>query len=57
MIDLTALILSRMQFAFTVSFHIIFLAFTIGPAAWLTFSRPCISGPDSPCTGFYLSSG
>jgi cytochrome bd ubiquinol oxidase subunit I len=36
MMDLTALVLSRMQFAFTVSFHIIFPAFTIGLAAWLT---------------------
>src|SRR6266853_1943251 len=34
--DLTALILSRLQFAFTISFHIIFPAFTIGLAAWLT---------------------
>src|SRR6201982_2023531 len=34
--DLTALLLSRMQFAFTVSFHIIFPSFTIGLAAWLT---------------------
>ncbi len=34
--DLTALILSRLQFAFTVSFHIIFPSFTIGLAAWLT---------------------
>src|SRR5271156_283510 len=35
--DLTALLLSRVQFAFTVSFHIIFPAFTIGLAAWLAF--------------------
>ena len=34
--DLTALLLSRLQFAFTISFHIIFPAFTIGMAAWLT---------------------
>ena len=33
--DITALLLSRLQFAFTVSFHIIFPAFTIGLAAWL----------------------
>jgi len=33
--DLTAVLLSRIQFAFTVSFHIIFPAFTIGLAAWL----------------------
>jgi cytochrome d ubiquinol oxidase subunit I len=35
--DLLALLLSRIQFAFTVSFHIIFPAFTIGLAAWLAF--------------------
>jgi len=34
--ELTALLLSRLQFAFTVSFHIIFPSFTIGLAAWLT---------------------
>src|SRR5260370_16344319 len=34
--DLTARLLSRLQFAFTVSFHIIFPSFTIGLAAWLT---------------------
>src|ERR1700684_1002200 len=33
--DLTALMLSRLQFAFTISFHIIFPSFTIGLAAWL----------------------
>ncbi|WP_375787023.1 cytochrome ubiquinol oxidase subunit I [Bradyrhizobium sp. Pha-3] len=34
--DATALLLSRVQFAFTISFHIIFPAFSIGLAAWLT---------------------
>lgn len=34
--DAMALLLSRLQFAFTVSFHIIFPSFTIGLAAWLT---------------------
>jgi cytochrome bd ubiquinol oxidase subunit I len=34
--DSTALLLSRLQFAYTVSFHIIFPSFTIGLAAWLT---------------------
>src|ERR1700738_2149404 len=34
--DTTALMLSRLQFAFTVSFHIIFPSFTIGLAAALT---------------------
>src|ERR1700691_5596608 len=32
----TALLLSRLQFEFTISFHIIFPSFTIGLAAWLT---------------------
>jgi cytochrome bd ubiquinol oxidase subunit I len=35
--ELSALLLSRIQFAFTVSFHIIFPAFTVGLAAWLCF--------------------
>src|SRR5712675_696806 len=34
--DTTALLLSRLQFAFTISFHIIFPSFSIGLAAWLT---------------------
>jgi cytochrome d ubiquinol oxidase subunit I len=34
--DATALLLSRLQFAFTISFHIIFPAFSIGLVAWLT---------------------
>ena len=34
--ELTALLLSRIQFAFTISFHVIFPSFTIGLAAWLT---------------------
>src|SRR6202008_1654528 len=34
--DPIALLLSRIQFGFTISFHIIFPAFTIGLAAWLT---------------------
>ena len=34
--NMTALLLSRLQFAFTISFHIIFPSFTIGLAAWLT---------------------
>ncbi len=33
--DLDPVFLSRVQFAFVVSFHIIFPAFTIGLAAWL----------------------
>jgi cytochrome bd ubiquinol oxidase subunit I len=34
--DLTALLLSRIQFGSTVAFHIVFPSFTIGLAAWLT---------------------
>lgn len=37
MTDVTALLLSRIQFGFVVSFHIIFPAFTIGLASWLAF--------------------
>src|SRR5690242_21535868 len=34
---LTAEFLSRLQFAFVVSFHILFPAFSIGLASWLAF--------------------
>src|SRR5271165_4174544 len=34
--DALAVLLSRLQFAFTISFHIIFPSFTIGLAGWLT---------------------
>src|ERR1700729_4513538 len=44
--DTTALILSRLQFAFTISFHIIYPSFTIGLAAWLTILE-----------GLYLATG
>ena len=37
MSDMSALLLSRIQFGFVVSFHIIFPAFTIGLASWLAF--------------------
>ena len=33
--EFDALLLSRIQFAFTIAFHIIFPAFTIGLASWL----------------------
>ena len=33
--DLDVVLLSRIQFAFVITFHIIFPAFTIGLAAWL----------------------
>ncbi|WP_410543580.1 cytochrome ubiquinol oxidase subunit I [Wolbachia endosymbiont of Atemnus politus] len=34
---MSALLLARIQFAFTISFHIIFTAFTIGLASFLAF--------------------
>ena len=39
--DISPLLLSRVQFAFTVSFHIIFPAFTVGLAAWLAHLQAC----------------
>jgi cytochrome d ubiquinol oxidase subunit I len=35
MMDLDPVLLARLQFAFTVTFHIIFPSFTIGLSAWL----------------------
>lgn len=35
MFDLDPVLLARIQFAFTISFHIVFPAFTIGLASWL----------------------
>ena len=37
--DFDPLLLSRIQFAFIISFHILFPAFTIGLASWLAFSK------------------
>ena len=39
--NLSPLLLSRVQFGFTVSFHIIFPAFTVGLAAWLAYLEGC----------------
>lgn len=38
---LDAVLLARLQFAFTISFHIIFPAFTIGLASWLAVVEGC----------------
>jgi len=46
--DTTALLLSRLQFAFTISFHIIFPAFSIGLAAWLTILEALHLTTDRP---------
>lgn len=37
MLDVSPVLLSRIQFGFVMSFHIIFPAFTIGLASWLAF--------------------
>ena len=39
--DISPLLLSRVQFGFTISFHIIFPAFTVGLAAWLAYLEGC----------------
>ncbi len=46
--ELSALLLSRLQFAFTVSFHIIFPSFTIGLAVWLTVLEALYQATDRP---------
>src|SRR5580698_5620533 len=46
--DITPLILSRVQFAFTISLHIIFPAFTVGLAAWLTCLEALSLGTGRP---------
>src|SRR5260370_36030829 len=46
--DATALLLSRLQFAFTISFHIIFPSFSIGLAAWLTVLEALHLGTGRP---------
>ncbi|WP_193552285.1 cytochrome ubiquinol oxidase subunit I [Oleisolibacter albus] len=46
--DLDPVVLARLQFAFTISFHILFPAFTIGLAAWIAVleGRWLFSGKD-----------
>ena len=39
--NLDPVLLARIQFAFTISFHIIFPAFTIGIAGWLAVLERC----------------
>jgi cytochrome bd-type quinol oxidase subunit 1 len=46
--DATALLLSRIQFAFTISFHIIFPAFTIGVGSLAYRSRGAASQDRPP---------
>src|ERR1700687_5818508 len=46
--DMTAVLLSRIQFAFTITFHIIFPSFSIGLAAWLTVLEALLLGTGRP---------
>ena len=46
--ELDPVFLSRVQFAFTISFHIIFPAFTIGVAAWLATIEGLRLATDNP---------
>ena len=55
---LTAEFLSRLQFAFVISFHILFPAFTIGLATWLAFLEGRVAGQARPtCGATCISSG
>ena len=62
--DFDALLLSRMQFAFTIAFHILFPAFTIGLAAFLAvpdvimralFERGAFTAADAQGAGATLA--
>ena len=55
--EITALLLSRLQFAFTVSFHIIFPSFTIGLAAWLTVLESLHLATGRPAYRLLFNSG
>src|SRR6202789_1932004 len=46
--DITALLLSRLQFACTVSFHMTFPSFTMGLAAWLSVLESLHPAPGRP---------
>ena len=52
-----ALLLSRLQFAFTISFHIIFPSFTIGLAAWLRILEALYLATGRPAYGWCSNSG
>jgi len=56
--NLDPLFLARVQFAFTVSYHIIFPAFTIGLASWLAVvecSKPATRSTNrSTCEIFFI---
>jgi hypothetical protein len=44
-VDLDPVLLARIQFAFTVTFHIIFPSFTIGLSAYIALSASCGCAP------------
>ena len=55
--DLDPVFLSRIQFAFLISFHIIFPSFTIGLAAWLATIEGVRLATDNHSTGASSISG
>ncbi|MBU0859431.1 MAG: cytochrome ubiquinol oxidase subunit I [Alphaproteobacteria bacterium] len=48
LLSLDPVLLARIQFAFTISFHIIFPAFTIGLASWLAVLEGCWLKTNNP---------
>ena len=54
--DSDALLLARIQFGFTISFHIIFPAITIGLASYLAVLEG-LCAPAPRCTGISITSG
>lgn len=57
MFELDAFHLARIQFAFTVSFHILFPAITIGLASYLVVSKACGFAPKMMSGARYTISG
>ena len=55
--DLDPLLLARLQFAFVVSFHILFPAFTIGLAAWLVVLEAAWLAPAASAMASCTDSG
>jgi len=57
MSELTALDLARTQFAFTIAFHIIFPAITIGLASYLAVPEGCWLHTKQPVIAIGMTSG
>src|SRR5206468_3550995 len=52
--ELDPVLLSRIQFAFVVSFHIIFPAFTIGLPPWFYFLSCCMVALGTMLSSFWI---